>query len=144
VFKGYATQDIQEIVTTIKNIRFQLARWELPDGTTLTEAVPQAYRNNHFGPELRKHVIYQAHQNRVPQNKIRQELIDKGIQISTGQINTILEKAAESLSSEYENIRKEGLLTSKQINVDDTSGRHQGKNCYITVIPKAERIFLKY
>lgn len=134
MFKGYVTYNVQEIVTSVRNIQFQLARWELSDGKTITEEVPEAYKDNHFGPELRKHIVYQAHQNRVPQNKILQELIDKGIQISAGQINAILEKTAESLSSEYDEVLEAGVTTSKQINTDDTNGRHQGKNCYTTTL----------
>jgi Transposase IS66 family len=131
------------MVTLVKHIQFRLARWELPDGSTITEEVPQEYQGNHFGPELRKHIIYQAHQNRVPEEKIYQELIDKGIQISVGQIGSIITKATKEFAPEYNDILKAGLLTSKQINVDDTSDRHKGKNGYTTVVCNETFTYLK-
>lgn len=143
VFKGFRTYDVQEIITRVKHIRFYLACWELPDGRTFTEEVPTGYKGSHFGPELRQHVIYQAHQNRVPQKKIQQELLDKGIQISVGQIDAILANETVKFSQEYNEILPAGLSTSKHIHVDDTGARHKGKNGYTTVVCNNVFTYLK-
>lgn len=131
------------MVTIVRRIQFKLARWELPDGTTFTEKVPQEYEGNHFGPDLRKHIIYQTHQNRVPQEKIQQELLDKGIHISTGQIDAILGDATIDFAKEYNEILKVGLTVSDQVNADDTSDRHKGKNGYTTTIGNESFTYLK-
>lgn len=117
-----------------KNIEYKCARWKLPDGTYFSEKMPQEYENNHFGPELRQHIIYQHHFNRVPQGKIYLELRDKGIDISTGQINSILAEAAKKFTPEKENMLASALPISDFVQVDDTGGRHQGKNQFSTVI----------
>jgi transposase IS66 family protein len=143
IFKGFQTYQVQELVTGIRNIEFRLARWELSDGRTYTEEVPPAYKGSHFGPHLRQHIIYQTHQNRVPQKKIHQELLDKGFQISAGQIDAILAQETGRFSKESETILQVGLSTSKQINVDDTGARHKGKNGYTTVVCNENFTYLK-
>lgn len=125
-----------------KVIRFECARWKLPNGTTITEEVPNGYRGSHFGPELRSHVIYQSHQNRVPQEKIKKELNDRGILVSEGQINTILLDAAQELSEEKEQILKEGK-NSDHIHVDDTGARNKAINGFSTIIGNEFFSYLK-
>ncbi len=122
------------MITLTKLIEFRVARWELPDGSTFIEELPAGYKNNHFGPELRKHIIYQVHQNGVTQEKVRRELIDKGIDISVGQINNILAKATNDFTYEYYELGKAGIQTSDHLRTDDTSNRHQGKNGSTNVI----------
>lgn len=131
------------MVTIVKHIRFELARWQMPDGTTFTEAVPKEYKGHHFGPDLRKYIIYQTHHNRVPQKKIHDELLDKGIQISTGQIDAILNDATVEFTKEYDDILASGLLTSKHVHVDDTGARHQGKTGHTTVLCNDAFTYLK-
>jgi hypothetical protein len=134
IFKGYQNYDAQELRTTVRRIRFFLARWELPSGKIITTPVPPEYEGTHFGPELQKHIIHQVYNNRVPQKKVYEELVDAGVEISAGQIDGIIGKKTELFSPEYNDIAKAGFTTSQQIGADETGARHQGKNGYTTVI----------
>ncbi|MGI6419095.1 MAG: IS66 family transposase [Thermoguttaceae bacterium] len=65
---------------------------------------------------------------------IREELLDFGIDISTGQIDRLLTEGHESFHQE-----KDGLLPAARgvcdyFQADDTGARHRGKNAYTTVI----------
>lgn len=123
-------------------IRFKCARWELEDGSTITEEVPSGYKGHHFGPELRSHVIYQNQHNRVPQEKIKKELNDKGIAISEGQINTILSMTAQEFSSEIEQVLAEGIKSS-HVHTDDTGARNKAVNGFSTIIGNEFFSYLK-
>ncbi len=122
------------MITTTKVIEFKCARWKLPNGTYYSEQVPIECRNSHFGPELRKHIIYQHHVNRVTQTKIYQELKDKGIDISVGQIDAILASEAKNFAQEKEAILPAAIKMAKVIQTDDTGSRHKGKNGFCTVL----------
>lgn len=122
------------MVTQIKVIEYKCARWQLPDGTYYTEQVPPAYKGSHFGPDLQKHIIYQHHVNRVTQTKIYQELRDKGIDISVGQIDAILAEGAKNFAQEKEDILPAAIKVNKPMQTDDTQGRHDGENGFCTVL----------
>ena len=134
IFKGYSSFIIQEMVTQVKNIEYRCARWLLSDGTYYTEEIPVAYKGSHFGPELRKHILYQHHNNRVTQGKIHQELKDKGIIISVGQIDAILQQETKNFAQEKEDILPAAMQVSTFLQTDDTGSRHNGKNGFSTVI----------
>lgn len=88
----------------------------------------------HFGNNIKREIIYQNTVNNVPQKKIKQELEDKGIKISGGQINKIIINESEQISQEYEDIRTAGITSAKELRVDDTGSRHNGKNGACLVI----------
>lgn len=134
IFKGYKSYDVQELITTTRTTRYMLAQWQTPDGRYITAKVPDSLKGYHYGPDLRKHIIYQHHFNRVPQSKIHKELIEKGIDISKGEIDRILISEANNLASEKESILDVGLHVSDYIQSDDTGARDQGKNAYCTII----------
>jgi len=133
---------VQEITIQTKVIRFECARWMFADGTTITEELPKGYKGYHFGPELRSQIIYQSHHNRVPQEKIRQELNDKGVLISEGQISAILLDAAQELAEEKEQILEEGKK-SNHLHADDTGARNKAINGFSTVIGNEFFSYLK-
>jgi len=142
IHKGYEDFDVQEMEIKVKIIRYRRACWQLPDGTVVTEDLPDEYKNNHFGPELRSYIVLQVHQNRVPQDKVKQQLNDFGIDISSGQINAILLKTAVELSSERDDIFNEGKK-SESIHVDDTGARNDGKNGFCTTVCNEFFTYLK-
>lgn len=96
--------------------------------------LPKEYDGWHFGPGVRQHIIYQNQVNRVPQEKIYQELLEKGIRISEGQVQRILEEATKAFSPEKNDLLDAAIRTAKTLNTDDTGARHKGKNGYCTVI----------
>ena len=60
-FKGYKTYLVQDLVLSVRAIRYRRERWVTPDGQTLVAPLP-AGTKGHFGPDLRRFVLMQYHQ----------------------------------------------------------------------------------
>jgi hypothetical protein len=133
VFKGYKEYIVQNIVIAKKVTKYCLEQWQNPDGTYVTANLPKEVSGSHFGPGLRQYILHQSTANRVTQNRILSDLKDKGIEISAGQIDSIIKSEAEKLDAEAKQILSVGMK-SGQLQVDDTGGRHKGKNSFTTVI----------
>jgi Transposase IS66 family len=134
VFKGYREFLVQDLEIKRRVIKYRRAFYEVPDGGTIVAELPKDLNDQHFGTTLRAFILTQYHANNVPQPKIRQTLTDLGIQISSGEINNIILDAAQEVAKEYEGVRVVGLQTAKNIGVDDTGARHDGKNGSCLVI----------
>ena len=111
-----------------------LELWRTPDGKYVTAEVPVEIQGWHYGPELRKYITYQHHFNRVTQPKIHKELLEKGIDISRGEVDRILRKTTQSLEQEKDDILAAGIAVSKHLQSDDTGARHKGENGYCNII----------
>lgn len=133
-FNGYRSYDVQEIEFQRRNIRFQLAEYVTPDGTTVVGKLPKGFQSGHFGPKLVSYILYQHYQCRVPQPLIYEQLRDVGIELSVGQINRILTEEITPFESEQQDVLQIGLETAQYIHTDDTGAKHQGKNGVCTVI----------
>jgi len=134
IFKGYKTYLVQEVEFKIRVIEYRIARYEIEDGKILQAQLPKEIEGSHFGPELIKYIIYQNQKLRVPQGKILEDLIDKGIQISEGQINNILANSVELFKAEQQDIFQAGLTTAQYLQADDTGAIHKNKNGVSTYI----------
>ena len=84
------------------------------------------------------YVMYQHYQCRVPQPLIYEQLREWGIDISTGQVNRLLNEEHQRFEQEQHQVLKAGLETATYIHTDDTGARHNGKNGYCTVIGNEE------
>ena len=133
-FNGYRAYDVQEIELRRRNIRFKLAEYVRPDGTTVVGELPLGFQSGHFGPKLVSYILYQHYQCRVPQPLIYEQLRDLGIEISVGQINRILTEEITPFEQEQHQVLRVGLETAQHIHTDDTGAKHQGKNGFCTVI----------
>ena len=87
-----------------------------------------------LGRGLRSYVLYQHHQNGVTQPLIHEELLDLGIDISTGQIDRLLTEGHDQFHEEKDALLPAAREVSSYFQADDTSARHLGKNAYTTVI----------
>ena len=133
-FKGYHDFVVQDWVITANNTRYRLARWQTPDGRTLTGQRPKAVEGCHFGPTVSAYILYQHHHCQVTQPLLREQLQEWGIAISTGQINAILSQDKERFHQEKDALLATGLARSTYVTVDDTGTRHKGKNAFVTHI----------
>jgi Transposase IS66 family len=133
-FLGYRDFVVQDLVIKAKNTRYRLARWQTPQGKSLTGQLPKALRGRHFGPTLRAYALYQHHHCQVTQPLLREQLQEWGIDISKGQINALLCHNKERFHAEKDDLLSTGLAHSTYVTVDDTGARHQGKNAYVTHI----------
>jgi hypothetical protein len=80
------------------------------------------------------YILYQYHHGRVTQPRLREQLLELGIDISVGQINRILTENHDGFHREKAEVLAAGLTVSLYIGVDDTGARHQGHNGVCTAI----------
>lgn len=133
-FKGYRDFIVQDILITPWNTRYRLAHWQTPDGRHLTGRLPASLRGGHFGPELVSYILYQHHHCLVTQPLLHEQLREWGIDISSGQIDALLQNGKAPFHAEKDALLSTGLALSSYVTVDDTGARHQGNNGYVTHI----------
>jgi len=134
LFKGHHMYTVQGLKIESYNTLYRLERWQTPDGKWLKGVLPDSVAGTHFSFELIAYILYQHYQCQVTQPLLLEQLLEYGVQISSGQINRILNEGKESFHDEKEDILHMGLRSSKYVTVDDTGTRHKGKNGYVTNI----------
>ena len=132
--KRTRTVVIQDIVFHSQNTQYILEQWEAPDGTVFSASLPKGVAIGSFGIDLHEYIISQYHQCQVTEPLIREQLLERGVDISVGQIHNILTDNKEIFHDEKDEILKAGLEVSSWIQTDDTGARHQGKTGYCTHI----------
>ena len=134
VRKGYQSYIIQDLIIKAAVTKYRLERWQLPDGSHITATLPKELQGHHFGPTLRAYILHQHHHQCVTQPLLHKQLLEWGVDISTGQLNRLLTENKEDFHHEKSSLLPAGLSVSSYIQVDDTGARHQGKNGYCTFI----------
>jgi hypothetical protein len=135
VSKGYEEYLVQELVIRAEVTRYLRERIVTPAGQSLLAPLPAAVLpGQHFGADLVSYILYQYHHNHVTQPLLQDELAQRGIVISTGQINRILTEGKQIFHQEKAELLTAGLATASYLQVDDTGARHDGKNGYCTHI----------
>lgn len=124
---------VQDIEIKNRNTRFMIQRWLLPDGTVMRGDLPIEV-SGHYGPELRRYVLYQSHHNRVTEPLLLEQLRELGILISSGQLHKLLVEGHELFHQEKEAVLRAGLATSDFVQTDDTGNRHNAQNGFTTVV----------
>jgi Transposase IS66 family len=133
--KGHEEYLVQELVLRAEVTRYLRERIVTSDGQSLLAPLPaDVLPGQHFGPTLISYILYQYHHNHVTQPLLQDELAQRGIVISAGQINRILTEDKQIFHEEKAELLTAGLATAKYIQVDDTGARHEGKNGYCTQI----------
>lgn len=132
-FKGFNRYTVQELVFKSHNIQYQLARWQLPDGSYMTGKLPKDV-HGHYGPQLVAFILHQYHSCRVTEHLLLDQLRASGILISAGQLNNILIENKDVFIEEVAELLPVAAEIERQVLVDDTGGRHNGKNQYTTII----------
>lgn len=133
IFKGFKRYTVQEIVFEPHNIQYHLARWQLPDGSYVAGELPR-HVQGHYGPELIAYILHQYHTCRVTEHLLLEQLRARGVLISAGQLNNILVENKDTFIEEVAELLPVAARAEGQVQVDDTGGRHKGKNQYTTVI----------
>jgi len=132
--KRSRSYDVQDLRIIVHNVRYVLEEWETPDGEVYSAQMPKNISQGHFGNELCSFILDQHHQCQVTQPLLHEQLIEFGIDISSGQLNNILTEDNGLFHQEKDEILQSGLKVSSYIQVDDTGARHNGKNGYCTQI----------
>lgn len=133
VFKGYKDYVVQGLKIEAYNILYQLERWETPSGRYVEGELP-AHVEGHFDSQLKAYILYQHNHCHVTQPRLLEQLIEFGVNISSGQIDNILSSDKEAFHKEKQAILTAGLSVSDYIQADDTGARHDGRNGHCTVI----------
>ena len=133
-FIGYKTFVVQELEINNINICYKMARYRLADGTIVSGQLPAELKGSHFGTTLRTYVLYQHHHCQVTQSLLLEQLREWGVDISAGQLNRLLSEKYDDFHQEKDDLLNKGLGSTGYITTDDTGGRHQGKNGFVTHI----------
>jgi hypothetical protein len=126
-FKGYEDFLVQDLVLRPHVTRLRRERWLTPDGQTVTAPMPAGIVG-HFGPELRRFVLFQCHQGQVTVPRLVAQLRAIGIAISKRQVVRLLNESQGTFLDEAREVLRAGLSTASWISVDDTGARHQRQN----------------
>jgi hypothetical protein len=134
IFKGYEDFVVQDLLIKPHNTRYRRERWEAPDGQNIVAPFPPDVLPGHFGPDLICYILQQYHCNHVTQPLLLEDLHQHGIDISAGQIDSILSANKDAFHQEKDDLLPAGLEASPYIHVDDTSARHARQPGYCTHI----------
>lgn len=129
---GYQDYLVQDLLIAPCNTRYRLARYRTPDGRQVTGQLSPHLQGTHFGPTLQSFILYQYHHQRVTQPLLLQQLLEWGIDISSGQLNRIITEDKDRFHAEKTALLPAGIAHSSYLHVDDTGARHAGKNGYCT------------
>ncbi len=130
---GHNDWIVQGLEIKVHNVCYQLETWITPDGKLTKGALPDSV-NGHFDATLRSFILQQYNHGHVTQPLIWEEMLDFGVDISSGQVSRILTEQKDAFHLEKEGVLSAGLEVSDYINVDDTGARHAGRNGYCTHI----------
>jgi hypothetical protein len=130
-FKGYQDVLVQDLVLRPHVVRFRRERWRTSDGRTVIAPLPAGIVG-HFGPELRRFVLFQHHQGQVTVPRLVAQLTSLGIVISKRQVIRLLNAGQEAFLDEARDVLRAGLATAAWISVDDTGARHRHQNAVCT------------
>ena len=132
-FKGFETYLVQDLVLSVRAIRYLRERWVTPDGRTIVAALP-AGTSGHFGPDLRRFVLMQYHQGQSTLPRLTALLHSVGVSISKREVQRLLTERQQDFLDEARDVLRAGLETSPWVSVDDTGARHKAQNGFCTQI----------
>jgi hypothetical protein len=131
VFHDYRNFTVQDLVVRRHVVRYRRARYLSDTGKLIAAPLPdEIRRHGHFGPGLRAYVLCQYYQNHVTQPLIAEDLRDRGLDISVGEIHAMLTEGHETFHAEKDALLPAAREVSNVFHTDDTTARHQGKNAH--------------
>lgn len=126
---------VQEIEIKRRNLKIWISRyWSDELGKVIEAELPAGFKGSQFGPQLRSYILYQYYKNRVPHEKIRQNLADWKIFVSKGTIVNILNELPDEFGDDMSSARSAALKKCSQVHIDDTGAKFNGKNFHTFVV----------
>lgn len=128
----YRNFTVQDLVVRSHVVRYRRARYLVPDtGELISASLPEEIRRHgHFGPGLRAYVLCQYYQNHVTEPLIFEDLRDRGLDISAGEIHAMLTEGHDAFHAEKDALLPAAREVSSVFHTDDTPARHQGQNAH--------------
>lgn len=133
-FKGYSDFHVEELNIEALKIKYRLAVYETPTGEILRGRLPFNLNGKHFGPDLIAYCLDQYHGRCVTRPQLLEQLLGFGVKISAGELDSLLIVNKNIFHEEKAAIFEAGITHSDQLNTDDTTARHNGKNGVCTHI----------
>jgi hypothetical protein len=125
---------IQDIKFEAFNTCYRLAQYQTPDGSYVSGQLPEGLSGCHFGNDLISFILYQYHHQHVTQPLLLKQLLDLGVDISSGRLSQFITDDLDMFHDEKDQLLQAGLSVSEYIHTDDTGARHDGKSGYCTHI----------
>ena len=132
-FKSLESYLVQDLVLSVRAIRYRRERWVTPDRRTLIAPLP-ARITGHFGPELRCFVSMHYHQGQSTLPRLSAFLQSVGAAISKRQNQRLLSEKHDGFVAEARDELRAGSQTAPWISVDDTAAPHRAANGFCTQI----------
>lgn len=129
--EGYRDFVVQDLIVKTHTIRYRRAVYRLADGSVCVAPRPAGVEG-HFGVNLKQYVLLQVHQNHVTQGRLLEELREWGLDISAGQISSLLLDGHDAFHAEKDELLPVAREISDHLHCDDTSARHQGRAAVCT------------
>jgi regulator of replication initiation timing len=135
VFKGYATDIVQDIIIKTDNIEFKREIYYSPSQQkTYTAELPKGYEGE-FGPTLKAWTMIFKNICNMSERRILDFFENVGIVISKGKISNILIKDHQQLfHQEKIAIVEAGMETTIYQAIDDTKARVNGQNYHTHIL----------
>jgi hypothetical protein len=123
---------VQDLVVRPHVVQYRRARYRVPEtGELIAAPLPEEVRRHgHFGPGLRAYVLSQYYQNHVTEPLILEDLCDRGLDISAGEVHALLTAGHDAFHAEKDGLLPAAREVSRVFHTDDTPARHQGNNAH--------------
>jgi hypothetical protein len=133
-FKGYEDVVVQDISIRTDNVLFHKEVWYAPSTKhSYRAALPEGYRGA-FGPGLKALVLVLYFGCLMSEAKIRELLVNVGVEIAEGTVSNLLIKDQERFDQEQQAVLQAGLQSSPWQQIDDTGTRVNGQNHYCQIV----------
>src|SRR5664280_1778733 len=134
VFKGYRHVVIRDIIVKPWNTEYLIELFYSPSKNKMYSGkLPDSVKGE-FGAELRTHILTLYHVANASEPKIHELLENMGILISKSTISRIITENNDLFHEEKAEIFQAGLNSTAYQQIDDTSARVNGSNCYTQII----------
>jgi regulator of replication initiation timing len=134
VFKGYEDVVVQDLEIRTQNVQFRKEKYySKSQKQTYLAALPAGYHGQ-FGPKVRAWVLAMYYGGQMSEPKILEFLQTAGLQISAGQLSSMLIKDQEVFHEERAAIVQAGLSSSPWQHLDSTGTRVNGHNQHAHVL----------
>ncbi len=133
-FKGYEDVVVQDLVICTDNVCFHKEVFYSPQqGKSYRARLPRGYTGE-FGPGVKALVLVLYFGSLMSEAKIRELLVNVGLQVAEGTISNLLIKAHDPFHAEKDALYQAGLQSSPWQHIDDTNTRVNGQNQHCQIV----------
>jgi hypothetical protein len=133
-YKGCETVVVQELLVKTENVRFHKEKYySASKGKTYLAELPPGY-GGQFGPGIKSMILTLYFGVGTSEPKIREFLVNMGVQISKGEISDLLIQKQETFHAESEAVYEAGLRSSPWQQSDHTETRVNGERRHCQVV----------